>query len=116
MTTTAQDTVLAPDTQESHHYNLVKRWLGIADFAVGLALLIILLAAGWTGTLRDLAYRSASQNYSEALFFYVLMLLLLSKAVDLMPIVTHQYRLEEFDKAFATMESGESGKVMMWVA
>jgi threonine 3-dehydrogenase len=39
----------------------------------------------------------------------------LSKAVDLSPIVTHQYKLEEFDKAFATMESGESGKVMMWV-
>ena len=42
--------------------------------------------------------------------------LLLSKAVDLVPIVTHQYKLEEFDRAFATMESGESGKVMMWVA
>jgi threonine 3-dehydrogenase len=41
--------------------------------------------------------------------------LLLSKAVDLMPIVTHQYKLAEFDQAFATMESGESGKVMMWV-
>ena len=41
--------------------------------------------------------------------------LLLNKAVDLLPIVTHQYKLEEFDQAFATMESGESGKVMMWV-
>jgi threonine dehydrogenase-like Zn-dependent dehydrogenase len=32
-----------------------------------------------------------------------------------MPIVTHQYPLAEYDRAFATMESGESGKVMMWV-
>lgn len=42
--------------------------------------------------------------------------LLLNNLVDLKPIVTHQYKLEEFDKAFTTMESGESGKVMMWVA
>jgi threonine 3-dehydrogenase len=41
--------------------------------------------------------------------------LLLNNLVDLKPIVTHQYKLEEFDKAFTTMESGESGKVMMWV-
>jgi len=33
--------------------------------------------------------------------------------VDLSPIVTHTYRLDEFDKAFAQMASGESGKVMM---
>jgi threonine 3-dehydrogenase len=33
--------------------------------------------------------------------------------VDLSPIVTHTFKLEEFDKAFATMASGESGKVMM---
>ena len=41
--------------------------------------------------------------------------LLLNQLVDLRPIVTHKYKLEEFDQAFATMESGESGKVMMWV-
>lgn len=33
--------------------------------------------------------------------------------VDLSRIVTHKFKLEEFDKAFATMASGESGKVMM---
>jgi threonine 3-dehydrogenase len=33
--------------------------------------------------------------------------------IDLSSIVTHTYRLDEFDKAFATMASGESGKVMM---
>jgi len=33
--------------------------------------------------------------------------------VDLSPIVTHTFRLDEFDKAFATMASGNSGKVMM---
>ena len=39
--------------------------------------------------------------------------LLSSGKVDLSPIVTHTFRLDEFDKAFATMASGESGKVMM---
>ncbi len=33
--------------------------------------------------------------------------------VDLSPIVTHTFRLDEFDKAFAAMASGNSGKVMM---
>jgi threonine 3-dehydrogenase len=36
------------------------------------------------------------------------------KAVDLTPIVTHKYKLEEVDKAFETMASGESGKVVMY--
>jgi len=40
--------------------------------------------------------------------------LLTSKIVDLTPIVTHRYKLEEVDQAFATMASGESGKVVMY--
>jgi threonine 3-dehydrogenase len=39
--------------------------------------------------------------------------LLASGKVDLSPIVTHTFRLDEFDTAFAQMASGESGKVMM---
>ncbi len=39
--------------------------------------------------------------------------LLNSGAVDLRPIVTHRFRLEDFDQAFATMASGQSGKVML---
>jgi threonine 3-dehydrogenase len=36
-----------------------------------------------------------------------------SGAVDLTAMVTHRFRLEEFDQAFAVMVSGESGKVML---
>lgn len=39
--------------------------------------------------------------------------LLDNNKVDLSKIVTHTYKLEEFEKAFETMESGQSGKVMM---
>ncbi len=67
------------DSPGAAHYNRLQRWLGIADFALGLALLVVLLATGWTGTLRDLSYRAAFQNYSLAVFLYLVILLAISK-------------------------------------
>jgi STE24 endopeptidase len=67
------------DTPEARRYNRIKRWLGIADFALGLILLVVLLVTGWNGTLRDLAYRASSQTYVLAVFFYVVMLMLIGK-------------------------------------
>ncbi len=81
------------DTAESRRYNRIKRWMGVGDFALGLGLLIVLLATGWTGTLRDLAYRGASQNYTLAVFLYVLVLMLISKAIGL-PLDYYGFRLE----------------------
>jgi STE24 endopeptidase len=81
------------DSAESRRYNRIKRWLGIGDFALGLALLIALLATGWTGLLRDFAYRAAGQNYSLAVFFYVAMLILIGKAIG-SPLDYYGFRLE----------------------
>lgn len=39
--------------------------------------------------------------------------LIRSGAVDLTPVVTHKFKLDQFEHAFATMESGNSGKVVM---
>lgn len=39
--------------------------------------------------------------------------LLRGGAVNLEPLVTHHFKLEEFEKAFAVMASGESGKVVL---
>lgn len=39
--------------------------------------------------------------------------LVFSGAVDLTPLVTHRFALEDFDQAFKTMASGQSGKVML---
>jgi threonine 3-dehydrogenase len=39
--------------------------------------------------------------------------LIRSGAVDLSPLVTHRFKLDEYDQAFETMASGQSGKVMM---
>lgn len=71
------------DTPEARRYNRIRRWLSIADFVIGVAFVIILLVTGWTGTLRDLAYHGAGQSYSFAVFFYVGMLLAISKMLGL---------------------------------
>ena len=90
---TVETTPIPADSAESRRYNRIKRWLGIADFALGFAVLVVLLATGWTGALRDLAERGASQNYSYSVFLYVLMLMLISKVIGL-PLDYYGFRLE----------------------
>lgn len=69
------------DTPEARRYNRMRRWLGVADFIVGFAFLLVLLVSGWSGTLRDLAYQLGFQNYSLSLFFYLLLLLVIGKVL-----------------------------------
>ena len=74
------DTPLATtDSPDARRYNRIHRWLGITDFILGLGLLIVVLLTGWTGTLRDIAYRAAYQNYTLAVFLYVFMLMVIGK-------------------------------------
>src|SRR5258708_21343474 len=73
-------TSLQWDSPEARRYNRIKRWLGIADFVVGFAFLLVLLVTGWSGWLRDLAYR-VFQNYSLAFVVYLLLLLVIGKAL-----------------------------------
>jgi len=93
MITTAENAAISADSAESRSYNRIKRWLGIVDFGVGIVLLVLLLATDWSGTLRDLAYRGSNQNYSLAVFLYVLMLIGLSKVIGL-PFEYYGFRLE----------------------
>ena len=72
-----------PDTPEARDYNRAKRWLEIADVAVSFLFLIVLLATGWTNSLRDLAIRMGGDYYALRLFFYVLLLSLISKALGI---------------------------------
>ncbi len=89
-----KETIPVPaDSPESRRYNRIKRWLDLADLAIGFGLLVVLLATGWTGWLRDVAERGASQNYVFAVFLYVLMLMLISKAVGT-PLEYYGFRLE----------------------
>jgi STE24 endopeptidase len=77
----ASTSPIPADTPEARRYNRIRRWLSVADLVLGLGLLVVLLLTGWTGSLRDLAYRSANQSYPLAVFFYVVCLLVLSKAL-----------------------------------
>src|SRR3984893_1080436 len=71
------------DSPEARRYNSIQRWLGIADFVLGSAFLVILLITGWTGWLRDLALRRGFQNYTLAVFVYLFFLLLIGKVLGL---------------------------------
>jgi STE24 endopeptidase len=71
------------DSPEARRYNRIHRWLGIADFILGLGLLLLVLLTGWTGILRDIAYRAAFQNYTLAVFLYVLILMVIGKLLGL---------------------------------
>ncbi|MGH8798825.1 MAG: L-threonine 3-dehydrogenase, partial [Casimicrobiaceae bacterium] len=45
------------------------------------------------------------------------MVAMLQSGLDLSPIITHHYAVEQFEQAFATMKSGQSGKVILdWAA
>lgn len=74
-------TVLRPDSPEAQHYNRTKRWLEIGDLALSFGFLAVLLATGWTNTLRDWAVRMAGDHYVLQLFYYVLFLSILSKVL-----------------------------------
>lgn len=70
------------DSPEAIRYNRVRRWLEIGDFALGLGFLLVLVLTGWSGYLRDWAYRAAFQNYTLAVLLFVLMLLVIAKVVS----------------------------------
>jgi STE24 endopeptidase len=71
------------DSPEARSYNRVRRWLGISDFVIGVVFLLVLLLTGWTGWLRDLAYHLGLHNYSFSVFIYLLMLMVLGKALGI---------------------------------
>ena len=75
----ANTTEIPVDTPEARRYNRIRRWLSMADLVLGFALLVVLLVTGWSGALRDYAVQLAPEQYSIQVFFYVLMLLIISK-------------------------------------
>jgi STE24 endopeptidase len=93
MSATAATVSMPTDSPDARRYNRIRRWLGIADFVLALALLTVLLVSGWTGTLRDLAYRAAFQNYTVAVILYVLMLMAIGKLLGL-GLDFYSFRLE----------------------
>ncbi len=69
------------DSPEARRYNRVRRWLGIGDLVIGFVFLLVLLLTGWSGWLRDVAYRFGFNNYSLSVFIYFLLLMLIGKVL-----------------------------------
>jgi STE24 endopeptidase len=76
-------TPVQADSPDARRYNRIRRWLGIADFVVGFVFLIVLLVTGWSRWLHDVPYRLGLQSYSLSLFVYLVLLLLISKALGI---------------------------------
>src|SRR5919204_4008467 len=81
------------DSPRAREYNRIHRRLTIADAALGVAVLLVLLVFGLSDNLRDLALNVAGRNYSLGLLFYIVMLTLLSKLAGL-PLDYYGFRLE----------------------
>ncbi len=91
----ANDPVAAQaDSPEARRYNRIRRWLGIADFVIGFAFLVVLLVTRWSDSLRDHAYQWGFQSYTLSLFIYLLLLLLISKALGI-GLDYYGFRLEQ---------------------
>jgi Zn-dependent protease with chaperone function len=87
-----------PDTPEARRYNRIKRWLELADLVLSIGFLVVLLVTGWTNKLRDTSMRMGRDHYWLQLFFYVLLLSVISKllglALDIYDFrLEHQYQL-----------------------
>src|SRR6202045_3636659 len=81
------------DSPAARRYNRIRRWLGVVDFVLGLALMVVLLTTGWSGALRDIAYEATFQHYGLALFLYMTMLMVLAKFLGL-GLDYYSFRLE----------------------
>jgi STE24 endopeptidase len=82
------------DSSEAREYNRLQRRLTLADAALGLAMLAIILVTGWSAIFRNYTFRIAgSANYVLALFLYVLLLSLISRVLSL-PLDYYGFRVE----------------------
>lgn len=81
------------DTPEARQYSRIRRWLSVFDTSLGIAFLIVLLATGWTGNLRDVSLGIAHHHVVISVFLYVLLLTIISKALSI-ALDIYSFRLE----------------------
>ncbi len=82
-----------PDTAEARAYNRQRRFIGVADAAIGFIALLVLVLTPWSASLRDLAWKAARENYGLALFFFVVALATITKLVGI-GLDYYSFRLE----------------------
>jgi STE24 endopeptidase len=71
------------ESAKARRYNRLLRRIGVADLALGLVLMAVILAADWTSDFRNFAVRVAGDHHALALFLYTSILLLLTKILSL---------------------------------
>ena len=86
------------DAADARRYHRLQRRLGLADVAVGLAVMAVILATDWTSDFRNFAVRLAGDRHAAALFLYTSILLLLTGflglGLDYLGFrLEHRYRL-----------------------
>jgi len=82
------------DSPQARRYNRISRRLGLADLAIGLALMLVLLVSGWTADIRDFSTRlSGGEDYVVSLLIYVFILAVIAKLLSF-GLDYYSYRLE----------------------
>jgi STE24 endopeptidase len=81
------------DTSEARRYNRISRGLGVADAALGLALMAVLVLTGLSGDLRDVSFRFGAESYAFSLLIYVFFLSVLGKLLGV-AFDYYSFRLE----------------------
>jgi STE24 endopeptidase len=81
------------DTSQARRYNRISRGLGVADAALGLALMAVLVLTGLSGDLRGVSFRLGAENYAFSLLIYVFFLSVLGKVLGL-AFDYYSFRLE----------------------
>jgi STE24 endopeptidase len=110
-----QEAVLQADSADAHRYNQIRRWLEIGDLALSFGFLVVLLATGWTHALSGLARRMGRDHYAVSLFFYILLLSILSKALGA-AIDLYSFRVEHrFNLSNQKLGSWMRDQAKAWV-
>src|ERR1700684_339869 len=106
---------LQTENPEARDYNRSKRWLEIGDLVVSFGFLIALLATGWTNVLSSLASRMGRDHYALDLFFYIMFLSLISKALGF-ALDFYSFRLEHrFNLSNQHLGSWIKDEVKGWI-
>src|SRR5690348_12005526 len=109
----------APNTpaeqENARRYNRIRRRLSLIETAIGLGVLVVLIATGWSATLRDVAYRGAGERYSLALFFYIALLTVITKALGF-GLDFYGFRLEhKFDLSNQSAGAWARDQIKAWL-
>jgi STE24 endopeptidase len=71
------------DVSEASRYHRILRRVNVADMALGLGLMGVLLLTDWSSDICSLAVRATGEHYAAALFLYTSILLVLAKLCSL---------------------------------